>query len=205
MQFLNDLFREYLKPLGMALWAKVNVCLSVLAKWFLESTAVPDITEARIRVDPFDLPSFRWFRGSLIASNNGARRCIVTYLRVRNDKRQFQINTVAEQSEMDMTLWIKGRIKSILPSPVEAGESRTFFFGGIHEVERLEDLPETLWLEVSFDCRKEPIRCKLTLNSQVDSYGLYTFGNSKTRETKEDKKSTKANGRRICRTTDTQK
>jgi len=47
---------------------------------------------------------------------------------------------------MDMTSWIKGRIKSLLPSPVEAGESRTLFFGGLHEVETFDELPGTLSL-----------------------------------------------------------
>ncbi|MFH1717123.1 MAG: hypothetical protein ABIF19_07215, partial [Planctomycetota bacterium] len=165
MQSLRALFCKYVIPLGIALSGGANVCVRLLAGWFLRSAALPRITEARIRVDPFDLPSFRWFRGSLIAVNNGRRKCLVTYLRVRDEKLGFQINNVAEQSEMDMTLWIKGRIKSLLPSPVEAGESITLFFGGLHEVETLDELPESLSLEVSFDCRQEPLRCTLTRNS----------------------------------------
>lgn len=201
MKFLKALFCEYIKPLGIALRERVNFCVKFLAGWFFRSAALPSIIEARIRVDPFDLSSFRWFRGSLIAVNNGCRRCLITYLSVRNEKRKFQINDVADKSEMDMTLWIKGRIRSLLPSPVEAGESRTFFFGGLHEVETLEDLPQTLSLEVSFDCMQEPLRCTLTRNTEVDSYGLYTFGSAKIRETVRDQKSTKAKSRRVCETT----
>jgi len=127
----------------------------------------------------------------------------VTYLRVRDEKRQFQINNVAEKSEMDMTLWIKGRIRSLLPSPVEAGETRTLFFGGLHEVETLEELPESLSLEVSFDCRQEPLQCTLTRNAEVDAYGLYTFGSVKTRETATAQTSTEAKRRRPCGTSST--
>ncbi len=204
MKYLEALFCEYIKPLGIALRTRANFCIRFLAGLLLRSGALPGITEARIRVDPFDLSSFRWFRGSLIVANNGSRRCVVTYLRVRNRKLQFQINTVTDQSEMDMTLWIKGRIKSLLPLSVEAGESKTIFFGGLHDVETLEDMPETLLLEVSFDSRKEPLQCKLTHNSDVHNYGLYTFGTARTRETGEDRQSPAANGRRPCKTTGTE-
>jgi len=198
MQSLRALFSDYVIPLGITLWARANVCVRIMAGWVLRSAALPRITEARIRVDPFDLASFRWFRGSLVAANNGHRRCLVTYLRVRDEKRQFQINNVAEKSEMDMTLWIKGRIRSLLPSPVEAGETKTLFFGGLHEVEALEELPETLSLEVSFDCTQEPLRCTLTRSSEVEDYGLYTFGSAKTRETARSQTSTEAKRRRPC-------
>jgi len=174
-----------------------------MAGLFLRSAALPRITEGRIRVDPFDLPSFRWFRGSLVIANNGCRRCLVTYLRVQDEKRQFQINNVAEKSEMDMTSWIKGRIRSLLPSPVEAGESKTFFFGGIHEVEEFDGLPETMSLEVSFDCRQEPLRCTLTRNADVEPYGLYIFGSAKTRESTSGHESRAANSRHKCETAGT--
>jgi len=203
MRFLQVLFREYVIPFSIALLSRANVCVRFIAGLFLRSSALPRITEARIRVDPFDLPSFRWFRGSLVAANSGHRRCLVTYLRVQEEKRQFQINNVAEKSEMDMTLWIKGHIRSLLPSPVEAGESRTFFFGGLHEVETLDELPESLSIEVSFDCRQEPLRCTLTRNAEVEDYGLYTFGSVKTRETARSQTSTEANRRRPCGTSAT--
>lgn len=203
MRFLRVLFREYAIPLGAALLSRANVCLRFLVGLFLRSAALPRITEARIRVDPFDLPSFRWFRGSVVAANNGHRRCLITYLRVQDEKRQFQINNVAEKSEMDMTLWIKGRIRSLLPSPVEAGDSRTLFFGGIHEVETLDELPETMSLEVSFDCRQEPLRCTLTRNVDVEAYGLYTFGAAKTRESTAGHESRATDSRRKCETAGT--
>jgi len=203
MRFVRSFFCEYLVPSGIALLSKANVCVRFLAGLFLRSAALPRITEARIRVDPFDLPSFRWFRGSLVVANNGHRRCLVTYLRVQDEKRQFQINNVAEKSEMDMTLWIKGHIRSLLPSPIDAGESRTLFFGGIHEVESLDELPETLSLEVSFDCRQEPLQCTLTRNADVEPYGLYIFGSARTRENAADRKSRAANSRRKCETAGT--
>lgn len=159
------------------------VALVLFIRCLLQAAPRPTITEARIRVDSQDLPSFRRFRGSLIAANSGGKQCHMTTVQVLHENLRFQISDIADQPKTDLSLRGKGTIGIQLPSSIKNGREKTIFFLGSHNVETYEALPESLSLEVCFDCRKEPLRYNLVRKYEVKAYGLYLFGATKTRET----------------------
>ena len=183
MESLLAFLGEYAILLAVVLAAGATVCVVLLARRFLQPCAQPSITEARIRIDPCDLPSFRWFRGSAVAVNNGRKRCHLTALYVLHEHLKFQISDITGRSKTDLTLQDKGPTGDRLPLSIKGNRRKTIFFRGLHEVETLEALPESLSLEVAFDCREGPLRYSLPRKSEIKVYGLYLFESTKIRET----------------------
>ncbi len=158
------------------------VGVALLTKWLLRVGPRPMITEARIRVDPFDLPSGRRFRGSLVVANSGGKRCRLTAVQLLHQNMRFQISDIAAQVKVEMTRQYSGAVRIQLPSVIKAGRQETICFRGLHEVESFEALPESVVLEVAFNCEKKPIQYSLVHRLEVRTYGLYLFGSAKIRE-----------------------
>jgi hypothetical protein len=153
---LWPLLKLHAIPIG-ATWAAVAAIYIIFKiKKLFRSKAEPDITYAQIKIEPFDLPSFRYIQGSFIAVNSGHQPCNVMLVRVLHESLNFEITDISDEVRDDINLREKGKIGIQLPLQIKGNKTSQIFFIGSHKIETLEELPEKLSFEVTFDCRKEP-------------------------------------------------
>ena len=163
--------REY-ATLLTAIWAAAATIYGVfLTRKLLRAEVEPGITDAQVTVEPFDLPSFTFFKGSFVAVNSGRRRCNLTSVRVLHESLNFETTDITDQKTRDFTAKDKGTIGKQLPLSINRNKEKRIFFIGSHKVETLEELPETLSLEVTFDCSKEPLLYGMVRKSDTKIYG----------------------------------
>ncbi|MHC4555854.1 MAG: hypothetical protein ACYTFW_02865 [Planctomycetota bacterium] len=135
--------------------------------------AEPDIKEAQVRIDPCDLPSFRFFKGSFVAINSGRKRCNLIGLRVLHESLKFEISYIVDERRGDLAAHDKDTTSEQLPLLINRNKKKRIFFAGIHEVVTFAELPENLSLEVTFDCRKEPFLYSMVRKLNSKKYVLY--------------------------------
>jgi hypothetical protein len=69
-EFFWPLLKQHAIPIA-TIWATVAVIYIIFkTKKLFHTKAKPDITYAQIKIEPFDLPSFRYIQGSFIAVNS---------------------------------------------------------------------------------------------------------------------------------------
>lgn len=164
--------KQYAIPLT-AIWAAAAaIYIIFLMKRLLRSKAEPDITYIRIKIEPCDLPSFRYIQGSFIATNSGHKPCNITRVQVLHESLNFRISDISDEIREEITLQEKGKIGIKLPLSIKGNKTKKFFFMGSHKVETLEELPENLSLEITFDCRKEPSIHHMARESGTKNYVL---------------------------------
>ena len=154
---LWPLLKQHVIPIT-AIWAAVAAIYIIFkTKKLFRSKAEPDITYAQIKIEPFDLPSFRFIQGSFIAVNSGRQSCNVTRVQVLHESLNFEISDITDQIREDFNPRDKGKIGIQLPFQIKGNKTSKIFFIGSHKIETLEELPEKLSLEVTFNCRTEPL------------------------------------------------
>ena len=139
-------------------------------KKLFRSKAEPDITYAQIKIEPFDLPSYRYIQGSFIAVNSGHQPCSVMRVQVVHESLNFEISDISDEIREEINLRDRGKIGIQLPLQIKGNKTSQIFFIGSHKIETLEELPEKLSLEVTFDCRKEPFIHQMTRESGTKTY-----------------------------------
>jgi hypothetical protein len=139
-------------------------------KRLLRSKAEPDITYAHIKVEPCDLPSFRYIQGGFMATNSGHKPCNIMRVHMPDESLNFQISDISDEIRDEITLQNKGKIGMQLPLSIGGNKTKRIFFIGSHKIETLDELPENLSLEVTFDCRKEPFIHRLHRESGTKNY-----------------------------------
>jgi hypothetical protein len=155
---LWPLLKQHVILLATIWIAAVAIYIILLMRRLFRSKAEPDVTYARVKVEPCDLPSFRYIQGSFVAVNSGHKPCNVMLVRVLHESLDFEITDISDDIRReDITLQDKGKIGNQLPSQINGNKTKKIFFIGSHKIETLEELPEKLSLEVTFDCRKEPL------------------------------------------------
>jgi hypothetical protein len=142
----------------------------LLMRRLFRSKAEPDVTYAQAKIEPCDLPSFRYIKGSFVAANSGHKPCNVMRVQVLHESLDFEITDISDEIREEMTLQDKGKIGNQLPLQINGNKTKKFFFIGSHKIETLEELPEKLSLEVTFDCKKEPL-----VNHMAREYGKKTY------------------------------
>jgi len=167
---LWPLLKQHALPIT-AIWAAVAAIYIIFKiKKLFRSKAEPDITYAQIKIEPFDLPSFRFIQGSFIAVNSGHKPCNVMRVQVLHESLNFEISDIFEETREEITLRDKGKIGIQLPLQIKGNKTSKIFFIGSHKIEILEELPEKLSLEVTFDCRKEPFVYLMTREAGKKTY-----------------------------------
>lgn len=156
-----------------AIWAAAATgCVIFLIKRLLPK-AQPGITEVQVRIDPCDLHSFRFFKGNFIAVNSGCKRCNLTDVQLQHESLNFETNYIIDERRRDLTTQHKVVTGEQLPLPINKNKKKNIFFTGSHEIETIEGLPQTLSLEVTFDCRKEPLIYSLVRKLNSKKYVLH--------------------------------
>ena len=167
---LWPLLKQHAIPIT-AIWAAAAaIYIILLMKKLFRSKAEPDITFTQIKVEPFDLPSYRFIQGSFVAVNSGHKPCNVMRVQVLHESLNFEISDVFDEIREETTLRDRGKIGIQLPLQINGNKTKRIFFIGSHKIETLEELPEELSLEVTFDCRKEPLVHHMTRKSGTKQY-----------------------------------
>jgi hypothetical protein len=167
---LWPLLKQQAIPIA-AIWAAVAAIYVIFkTKKLFRSKAEPDITHVQIMVEPFDLPSFRFIQGSFIAVNSGQKSCNVKHVQVLHESLNFEISDISDEIREENPLRDRGKIGIKLPLLINGNKTKRIFFIGSHKIETLEELPEKLSLEVTFDCREEPFVNNITRKSGTKTY-----------------------------------
>ncbi|MHC4436473.1 MAG: hypothetical protein ACYS3S_03880 [Planctomycetota bacterium] len=82
----------------------------------------------------------------------------------------FEISDISDEIREDINPRDRGKIGIELPLQIKGNKTSQIFFIGSHTIETLEKLPEKLSLEVTFDCRKEPLIHHMTRESDTKTY-----------------------------------
>ena len=135
-----------------AVLAALLVLLLVLKRKLFRS--VPGIADGQVKIDPCDLPPFRFFTGSIVAVNSGRRCCNLLNVQLLHKSLNFEISDITDQRENELTAPDRGIIGIQLPVSIKRKEEKKIFFFGYHRIATMEELPETLSLKVTFDHRK---------------------------------------------------
>ena len=93
-------------------------------------------------------------------------------VQVLHESLNFQISDISDEIREEIPLQNKGKIGMQLPFSINSNKTKRIFFIGSHTIETLEELPENLSLEITFDCRKEPIVHYLAHESGSKNYIL---------------------------------
>ena len=91
-------------------------------------------------------------------------------VQVLHESLSFEISDVFDEIREETPLRDGGKIGIQLPLQINGNKTKNIFFIGSHKIETLEELPEELSLEVSFDCKKEPRVKHLTRESGTKTY-----------------------------------
>ena len=169
---LWPLLKQYTIPLTTIWSAVVAIYIIFLMKRLLRSKAEPDITYAHIKVEPCDLPSFRYIQGSFLATNSGHKPCNIMRVQVLHENLNFEISDISDEIREEITLRDRNKIGIKLPLSISGNKTKKNFFIGSHKIETLEELPENLSLEVTFDCKKEPFVYHMARESGTKNYVL---------------------------------
>jgi len=170
--FFGPSLKQYAIPIA-AIWAAVaTIYIIFKIKRLFRTKAEPDITYAQIKIEPFDLPSYRFIQGSFMAVNSGHQSCNVTCVRVLHENLNFEITGISDEIREHINPREKDKIDVKLPIEIKGNTTSKIFFIGSHKIEVLEELPEKLSLEVTFDCRKEPLARLMSRESGKKTYTL---------------------------------
>ena len=167
---LWPLLKQHAIPIAAFWVAAAAIYIIFKIKKLFRSKAEPDVTYAQIKIEPFDLPSFRYIQGSFIVVNSGHQPCNVTLVRVLHESLSFEICDITDETREPINPRNKGKIGIKLPLQINSNKTSKIFFIGSHKIETIEELPEKLSLEVTFDCRKEPFICHMTRESGMKTY-----------------------------------
>lgn len=167
---LWPLLNQYVIPLTIICLAVVAIYIILLTRRLFLTKAEPDITHAHIKVEPCDLPSFRYIQGSFIAVNSGHKPYNITRIQIQHESLNFEISDICDEIREEITLQDKTKIGLKLPLVVNGNKTKRVLFFGSHKIETLEELPDKLSLEVTFDCRKEPFVHQLQRESNSKNY-----------------------------------
>jgi hypothetical protein len=167
---LWPLLKQHVMPLTAIFLAAIAIYIVLLIKRLFRPKAEPDITYARIKLEPCDLPSFRYMQGSFVVVNSGRTPCNITRVAVLHENPDFQISDISDEAREEITLQDRGKIGVKLPLAIRGNRTKRVFFFGSHKLETLEELPENLSLEVTFNCRKEPFVHRLHRESVTKDY-----------------------------------
>jgi len=155
----------------ITIWAAgTAIYIILLIRKLFRSKAEPDVTYTQVKVEPCDLPSFRYIQGSFVAVNSGRTPCNLMRVQVLHESLNFDISDISDEIREEITLQDRGKIGKQLPLQINGNKTKKIFFIGSHEIETLEELPEKLSLEVTFDCRKEPLIYHMTRESGKKTY-----------------------------------
>jgi len=169
-EFLWPLLKQHAIPIAV-IWAAVAAIYIIFKiKKLFRTKAEPDITYAQIKIEPFDLPSYRFIQGSFIAVNSGHQPCSVMRVQVMHESLNFEITDITDEIRDQINPREKGKIGIQLPMEIKGNTTSKIFFLGSHKIETLEELPEKLSLEVTFDCREEPFVHIMTRETDKKSY-----------------------------------
>jgi len=167
---LWPLVKQHAIPI-IAIWAAAAaIYIILLMKKQFRSKAEPDITYAQIKIEPFDLPSYRYIQGNFVAVNSGRTPCNLMSVQVMHESLDFEISDIYDEIREDNALRDRGKIGKQLPLQIIGNKTKKIFFIGSHKIETLEELPEELSLEVTFDCREEPLIHHMTREAGKKTY-----------------------------------
>lgn len=120
--------------------------------------AKPGIADQKIIINLSDHGPYNAFIGSFIAVNGGPKLCSLQGVKVSMAGLTFEVDAIAER--MVLEIQELGRRSGELPMSITGYEQKTVSFRGTHNIRNKEALPQTLNLEVKFNC--ETIRQELT-------------------------------------------
>jgi hypothetical protein len=91
-------------------------------------------------------------------------------VQVLHESLNFDISDISDEIREENPLRDRSKIGKQLPLQINGNKTKKIFFIGSHKIETLEELPEELSLEVTFDCRKEPLIHHMARESGKKTY-----------------------------------
>jgi len=167
---LWPLIKQHATLLATIWAAAAAIYIILLIKRLFRSKAEPDVTYAQVKIEPCDLPSFRYIQGSFVTVNSGRTPCNVMSVQVLHESLNFDISDISDEIREEIALQDRVKIGKQLPLQINGNKTKKIFFFGSHKIETLEELPEELSLEVTFDCRKEPLIHHMARESGKKTY-----------------------------------
>jgi hypothetical protein len=149
---LQPLLEEHAKVLG-AILAALFILIFFLKRKL--SKSIPYIAEGQVRIEPCDLPPCRFFTGMIVGSNKGRTRCRLMDLQLLHDHQKFEFSDITDRRDKEFTAPERGTVGIRLPVEIRAKSKKNIYFFGYHRIAKIEDLPETLSLKVTFGGRKK--------------------------------------------------
>lgn len=135
--------------------------------------AKPSVTNSLLWIDPGDLPSFRSFNGSFVAVNRGFKSCNLTNVQILHESLTFKIYYVVEEKNRDLKPKDEDATRVQLPMAISRNKEIKILITGSHDVETLKELPQSVSLKVTFDCRKEPLMYSMVRETGTRKYLLH--------------------------------
>jgi len=167
---LWPLLKQYAIPLIVIWLAAAAIYIVLLIKRLLRTRAEPDITHAHLKLEPCDLPSFRYIQGNFLVTNSGHKPCSLMRVQLLHESMTFDITDISDEIKEDINFQDRGKTGVKLPITINGNKTRRVFFVGSHKIETLEELPDKLSLELTFDCRQEPVTYHLRRESNTKNY-----------------------------------
>jgi len=149
---LRPLLEEHAKVLG-AILAALLILIFVLKRKL--SKSIPYIAEGQVRIGPCDLPPCRFFTGTVVGLNKGRKHCSLINLQLLHEHHKFELSDITDRRDKEFTAPERGTIGIQLPVEIKAKAKKNIYFFGYHRIAKVEDLPETLFLKVTFNGRKK--------------------------------------------------
>lgn len=149
---LRPLLEEHAKVLG-AILAALLILIFILKRKL--SKSIPRIVEGQVRIEPCDLPPCRFYTGTIVGLNRGRKRCSLLNLQLLHERHKFEMSDVTDRRDKELTAPERGTIGIRFPVQIKAKTKKSIYFFGYHRIARIEELPETLSLKVTFGGRKK--------------------------------------------------
>jgi hypothetical protein len=149
---LRPLLEEHAKVLG-AILAALLILIFILKRKL--SKSIPYIAEGQVRIDPCDLSPCRFFTGMVVGSNKGRKHCILMNLQLLHEHHKFELSDITDRRDKEFTAPERGTVGIRLPVEIKAKAKKNIYFFGYHRIAKIEELPETLSLKVTFNGRKK--------------------------------------------------
>jgi len=129
----------------------MGILTAWLTKKILRSKAKPSIADAKITVNTSEFAPYNVAAVSFVAANRGSKPCNLRSVQVLAPDLTFSVVAVTDERVLETT--DLGKISGKLPMLIDGCKEKTVSFRAEHNIKGRKALPQTLVVEVKFDCK----------------------------------------------------
>lgn len=172
---MNELIEQISTWFSSSVWPFLKehpvgtVFMAILTAWLtkkiLRSKAKPSIADTKITVNTSDFGPYNAAAASFVAVNRGSKPCNLRSVQVLATDLTFRVVAVTDERVLQPT--DLGRISGKLPMSIDECKEKTVSFRAEHNIKGRNALPQTLVVEVKFDCKTIRQRLNRVGNTDV--------------------------------------